>query len=238
MGPASAAGRSETRAAFFFLGGGDFSQGGVAFARSLVCFGVCVLLHPRQTSMGRRGWQAIEVPQGWFNVIRGPRPPSVRWPQAQRSHQPVKMRNVSVAPPTKVLGGRPLVQSSNGSTGRQSGPAPTPEEGHGACTPSCNTVGVSHAVVGDPALIPLQEALKKAKAQAATPPLVDRVTASEMHVGRKKKRLEEAEGEVLEAIKRRDVLKAKVVAGEERLAGLKAEVTRAAESPNASPHRC
>ena len=26
------------------------------------------LLHPRQTSMGRRGWQAIEVPQGWFNV--------------------------------------------------------------------------------------------------------------------------------------------------------------------------
>ena len=27
------------------------------------------LLHPRQTPMGRRGWQAIEVPQGWFNVI-------------------------------------------------------------------------------------------------------------------------------------------------------------------------
>ena len=33
------------------------------------------------------------------------------------------------------------------------------------CTPSCNTVGVSHAVVGcwRPALVPLQEALKKAK---------------------------------------------------------------------------
>ena len=82
---------------------------------------------------------------------------------------------------------------------------------------------------GDPALIPLQEALKKAKAQAATPPLADRVSASEMYVARKKKRLEEAEGEILEAIKRRDVLKAEVVAGEERL--VKAEVTRAASVP-------
>ena len=38
-------------------------QGGVASARSPVCFGVVrFLLHPRQTSMRRRGWQAIEVP--------------------------------------------------------------------------------------------------------------------------------------------------------------------------------
>ena len=52
--------------------------------------------------MGRRGWQAIEVPHGWFNVIRGPRPPSVRWPQAQSSHQPEKVvRSVPVAAPAK-----------------------------------------------------------------------------------------------------------------------------------------
>ena len=51
----------------------------------------------------------------------------------------------------------------------------------------------------DPALIPLQEALNKAKAQAAAPPLADRVSASEMYVARKKKRLEEAEEEILEA---------------------------------------
>ena len=88
---------------------------------------------------------------------------------------------------------------------------------------------------GITALIPLQEALKKAKAQAATPPLADRVSASEMYVARKKKRLEEAEEEILEAIKRRDVLKAEVVAGVERLAGLKAEVTRAASVPMPVP---
>ena len=74
----------------------------------------------------------------------------------------------------------------------------------------------------DPALVPLQEALKKAKAQPC---------ASEMCVARKKKRLEEAEQEILEAIKRRDVLKAEVVAGEEDLPGSK---------PNSPerPHRC
>ena len=81
------------------FGSSHFSQGGVASARSPVCFGVVrFFLHPRQTSMGCRGWQAMEVPQGWFNVIRGPRPPSVRWPQAQSSNQPVMVvRNVSTA---------------------------------------------------------------------------------------------------------------------------------------------
>ena len=95
----------------------------------------------------------------------------------------------------------------------------------------------SHAVVGcrGSRVDSSQEALKKAKAQAATPPLADRVSASEMYVARKKKRLEEAEVEVLEATKRRDVLKAEVVAGEERLAGLKAEVTRAASVPMPVP---
>ena len=66
-------------------------------------------------------------------------------------------------------------------------------------------------------------------------PLADRVSASEVYVARKKKRLEEAEQEILEAIKRRDVLKAEVVAGEERLAGLKAELTRAAPAPPQVP---
>ena len=26
--------------------------------------------------MVRRGWKAVETPSGWFDVIRGPRPPS------------------------------------------------------------------------------------------------------------------------------------------------------------------
>ena len=187
-------------------------------------------MHPRQTSMGRRGWQAIEVPQGWFNVIRGPRPPSVRWPQAQSSHRPVKVvRNASVTP-AQVSVGRPRVQHD---PVRKSGPVPTPEEVIQRARRRATQLESAMQLLdaGDPALVPLQEALKRAKAQASAPPLVDRVSASEMYVARKKKRLEEAEQEILEAIKRRDVLKAEVVAGEERLAGLKAEVAREASGP-------
>ena len=53
------------------------------------------LLRRRQTSTGRRGWQAIEVPQGWFNVVRDPRPPSVRWPNAR---QPDGVRPSAASP--------------------------------------------------------------------------------------------------------------------------------------------
>ena len=31
---------------------------------------------------------AMEVPSGWYEVIRGPRPPSVRWPQEQHLRPP------------------------------------------------------------------------------------------------------------------------------------------------------
>ena len=33
---------------------------------------------------GRKGWSSIEVSGGWLQVIRGPRPPASKWPQAQR----------------------------------------------------------------------------------------------------------------------------------------------------------
>ena len=33
--------------------------------------------------MPRKGWRAVETPAGWYEVIRGPRPPSVKWPMAQ-----------------------------------------------------------------------------------------------------------------------------------------------------------
>ena len=39
--------------------------------------------------MPKRGWQAIEVPSGWFEIIRGSRPPSQKWPIAS-SRQPAQ----------------------------------------------------------------------------------------------------------------------------------------------------
>ena len=38
-------------------------------------------------SMGRKGWTMMEVPNGWYEVLRGPRPPSARWPARGQSPQ-------------------------------------------------------------------------------------------------------------------------------------------------------
>ena len=32
----------------------------------------------------RKGWTVMEVPNGWYEVLRGPRPPYVRWPAVSR----------------------------------------------------------------------------------------------------------------------------------------------------------
>ena len=40
---------------------------------SYFCFPV------RRRSMPRRGWQSLDVPSGWVQVLRGPRPPLVKW---------------------------------------------------------------------------------------------------------------------------------------------------------------
>ena len=90
--------------------------------------------------------------------------------------------------------------------------------------------------VEDPALPPLREALMKARAQASAPPLTDQNASSELYVARKKKRLEEAEQGILEAVRKSDVLKAEVVAGEERLARLKddLEMSRSSTVPGVS----
>ena len=70
--------------------------------------------------MGRRGWQHVDVPSGWIQVIRGPRPNSVVWPKSrpqgvrtdppQRTAQPQQFRQSAAqfVQKTKV-GGIPAV---------------------------------------------------------------------------------------------------------------------------------
>ena len=51
--------------------------------------------------MPRRGWSAIATPSGWFEVIRGPRPPSVQWPLASKGQGKGKGKG-NKKPPTAV----------------------------------------------------------------------------------------------------------------------------------------
>ena len=55
--------------------------------------------------MPRRGWSAISTPSGWFEVIRGPRPPAVQWPLASKGQgkgKGTKKPPTAVADPRKV----------------------------------------------------------------------------------------------------------------------------------------
>ena len=48
------------------------------------------LLHLRQPwhYIQRKGWTALETPNRWFQLIRGPRPPSVRWEKSRQARGP------------------------------------------------------------------------------------------------------------------------------------------------------
>ena len=68
----------------------------------------------RRLMGGRKGWSSIEVPGGWLQVIRGPRPPASKWPLVQRKpsaavqkalltdRQGGRWRNRGVDPDTKM----------------------------------------------------------------------------------------------------------------------------------------
>ena len=53
----------------------------------------------QQCAMVRRGWSVMEVPDGWLQVLRRPRPPAVRWPKWRRRcrRNPVQFSSESVS---------------------------------------------------------------------------------------------------------------------------------------------
>ena len=115
------------------------------FLSRWVCFGVNSF--ERHSSMGRRGWQAIEVPQLWFNVIRGPHPPSVATGTELPSASEGDAQCVSCDTHEGSWGSPSFCAKLRWHSSSKEWSSSHSRGGHGACTP-CNTVGVSHAVVG------------------------------------------------------------------------------------------
>ena len=63
--------------------------------------------------MVRRGWRSADVPDGWAQVIRGPRPRSVQWPRASQQSRPVPVQHQphslpKNSPVVKTSGTRPF----------------------------------------------------------------------------------------------------------------------------------
>ena len=176
--------------------------------------------------MPRRGWQTVEVPAGWFEVIRGRRPKSESWPKAERkgSSRPQPSRQPrSNAPQPAATGGNERR---------------TPEEVLQGARARVAKLEAAISAVGDldPTFPALQEALKQARRQAQVQPVESRIKSSEFFIERAKRRVEKARKEVEDA-------KAKVVAaemilsselsalqeGEQRHASLLAEASRMEE---------
>ena len=105
------------------------------------------------------------MPDGWLQVIRGPRPPSTKWPVKDRQ---------SSKPPGKGPGSQVTPQPEAKRRG------PLPEEAVSIARARVAKLEAAMAAVGeaDPTFSHLQEALKKAKAQCQVRPVEDRIAAT------------------------------------------------------------
>ena len=127
--------------------------------------------------MPRRGWQAIEVPSGWYEVIRGPRPPSQKWPWAS-PHQSAQSRQpLFGSGPPVCQGGRWGQRRGIGRVGQSGQPdraRSSPEVAISAARQRVVQLEAALAALGDtgPEVTMLQTALMRAK-QAAQEPHLD-----------------------------------------------------------------
>ena len=157
--------------------------------------------------MPRRGWTSVPVPDGWLQVIRGPRPPAAKWtktgpnpPSGQRTQperRPQQPPRAPVDPDTALLNARARVTKLEAAV---------------------LAMGES-----DPEHPGLQVALKKARSQVQEKPVQDRIGGTELFLERARKRVAAARQEVEKA-------KEGVVSAEGKLA-LEEEEVRKAEAP-------
>ena len=166
--------------------------------------------------MVRKGWTQVEVPNGWVQLIRGPRPKSVQWPRASKDGKPQQQ-------PRQPGGPRPA--AVNKEPQKAKSPPIHPDERLARARVRVGQLESAIKVLdpGDPTLPVLQEALKKAQQQAKTPSLESRVRVAEEYLARKKKRLAEAEQAVVAAVEGRDRFLAEVAEGERSLTKLQEE---------------
>ena len=146
--------------------------------------------------MPRRGWQTIEVPSGWYEVIRGPRPPSQKWPLAASRQPAQQSRQPQSGPASGRQGGRWGPRRGVVSVGRQEPQTQrvraTPEVVLSSARERVVKLEAALAALGDtsgPEVALLQSSLQSAKRAAQEPALDVQVSQCEQFVARAQKRL-------------------------------------------------
>ena len=167
------------------------------------------------------------MPEGWVQVIRGPRPKSVQWPRAPRDGKPQQQRQ-----PGATQQGRWRQPHVQGRQGQPQAPktgirAPHPDEIAVAQERVSKLEAALRAVGDDDDTAPnLREALKRARQQAVPLSTPDKVAQCESFLERARKREAAARELLLQAQTELTRLSAEVVEGEQRLATLRAELER------------
>ena len=143
--------------------------------------------------MPRKGWSSLETPTGWYQVIRGPRPQAVQWPRQQRRS------SSSWWQPGGLNQGRPPHQQSVKSSKGFAKPAVSPpsvrlspDERVAEARARVARLEAALQVLGEtsPEAQPIQEALRKARAQCRVQPVGERLDSTLKFIQRSRARIE------------------------------------------------
>ena len=173
--------------------------------------------------MPRKGWMQVEVPSGWTQLIRGPRPKSVQWPKAVRISSAVP---AGVPQPQHVPRGRWRQQEGH--------VRKTPETSIEAAKKRVRALEAALAVLMEcgehdsPEIKTLQKSLVAAKRAAQELPVGVQLAQCEQFVERAKKRL-------LQHDEQRATLAKELSEGEARLERLRAQVSNLPVPPQVTP---
>ena len=173
--------------------------------------------------MVRRGWRAVETPQGWFNVIRGPRPHprDGRW-RRETVSRPRSIRwGVDVGVRVAVHLELSLL-SPNGCGHLPKPPSLLHRQRVAQLEGALATFGDATG----PEVTMLQNSLKVAKKAAQEPPLEVQLSLCESFVSRAQKRLVAHD-------QARELLAKELDEGERRVARLRVAVTEKVPPPPA-----
>ena len=171
--------------------------------------------------MPRRGWRAVEVPEGWLQVLRGPRPASVQWPRAAPN---LNRESHGKKVPKVDLPQRPVPP-------RPTRPARSPDLVSAETAQEVQRLENAVSALGEdnPLAKPFVSALKAAKSKLEAP-IGERLDSCQRFLERARKRVTSAESAIAEAVAERDRLVAEFAEGEKRMERLREEA-RAAPPP-------
>ena len=154
---------------------------------------------------------------GWVQVLRGPRPPSEKWPSAKDAHRVHQSGRWRQPKPDKVhplQSPPPLRQPSN-----------PPEAAAAIASAEVQRLETAISALGEtsPHAKPLVEALRIARAKSAVPPLQQRIQSRKLYIERAKQRVVRAEAVITRAVEQKAIYDGEVAEGEERLQQLLSE---------------